>query len=89
MSYAWSPFRFDDFTRGFVIFAACALAAGAIDLDGTVPSLEELFLGLVEGAELPRAGACALFIQYAALVQLPRCQEVAGLFFVVHSSSPA
>lgn len=71
------------------ILAACALAAGAIDLDGTVPSLEELFLRLVKGAELPRAGACALFIQYAALVQLPGCQEVAGLFFIVHTSSPA
>lgn len=71
------------------ILAACALTASTIDLDGTVPSLEELFLGLVEGAELPRAGACALFIQYAALVQLPGCQEVAGLFFIVHASSPA
>lgn len=71
------------------ILAACALATGTIDLDGAVPSLEELFLGLVEGAELSRAGACALSVEYAALVQLPGCQEVAGLFFIVHASSPA
>ena len=79
----------DDLAGVIAILAACALAAGAIDLDGTVPSLEELFLGPVEGAELSRAGACALFVQYAALIQLPGCQEVAGLFFITHVSSPA
>ena len=80
----------DDLTRLMsAILTSCALAASAIDLDGTVPSLEELFLGLVEGTELTRAGACAVFVEYAALVQLPRCQKVASLFLFVHVSSPA
>ena len=43
----------DDLTRVIpAILTACALAAGTIDLDRAVPSLEELFLRLVKGAEL-------------------------------------
>ena len=71
------------------ILAPSTLTFDAVYLDSSVVRVDELFLRLVKRAEPPRACACAVLVEYAALVQLPGCQEVAGLFFIVHASSPA